>query len=139
VTKNSNSEKKYSIDELSESTGFSRRTIRFYIQEKILEPPAGRGRGGFYFDSHKAVLLKIKELQAKGFNLESINNIIKMHEKISEEPIIFNQEKFDRQIWVKYTVEDGIELSVRRDVEEKNIKKINEMINFFSFKQKGDK
>ncbi|MCK4823506.1 MerR family transcriptional regulator, partial [bacterium] len=29
-----------------------RRTIRYYIQEGLLEPPAGRGRGGFYYDSH---------------------------------------------------------------------------------------
>ena len=72
--------KKYTIDDLSELTGFSRRTIRFYIQENIIEPPAGRGRGGFYFDSHLSGLLKIKELQEKGLNLESIRKIINNRE-----------------------------------------------------------
>ncbi len=33
--------KKYTIDDLSELAGFSRRTIRFYVEEGIIGPPAG--------------------------------------------------------------------------------------------------
>jgi DNA-binding transcriptional MerR regulator len=55
-------EKLYTIKQLSELTGYSRRTIRYYIQQGLLEPPAGRGRGGFYNDSH---LLKLKEIRAQ--------------------------------------------------------------------------
>ena len=46
-----NKAKKYTIEELSNLTGFSRRTIRYYIQENIIKPPSGRGRGGFYYNS----------------------------------------------------------------------------------------
>ena len=63
---------KYTIDELSELTGFSRRTIRYYIHEGLLEPPAGRGRVGFYFDSHLGQLQLIKQLREKEMSLSSI-------------------------------------------------------------------
>ena len=113
--------KKYTIEELSELTGFSRRTIRFYIQENIIEPPAGRGRGGFYFDSHLAGLSKIKELQDKGLNLDSIRKILNRGNiHFYQEPNL--PEEKSRQIWIKYEISDGIELNVRRDIEVTNNK-----------------
>jgi len=42
---------RYTIDQLCERTGFTRRTIHFYVNEGLIDPPAGRGRGGFYNDS----------------------------------------------------------------------------------------
>jgi DNA-binding transcriptional MerR regulator len=123
--------KKYTIDDLSELTGFSRRTIRFYIQENIIEPPAGRGRGGFYFDSHLSGLLKIRQLQEKGLNLESIRRTINRNEdapgQLSGDGRL-EAEITSRQVWARYELAEGIELNIRRDVEAKNIKKIDEII-----------
>ena len=121
-------------------TGFSRRTIRFYIQENIIEAPAGRGRGGFYFDSHLSGLLKIRALQEKGLNLESIRKIVNSREGASE--CAFNDftldralcssdhvvGKLSRQAWARYELADGIELSVRKDIEAMDVKKIREII-----------
>jgi DNA-binding transcriptional MerR regulator len=144
--------KKYTIDDLSELTGFSRRTIRFYIQENIIEPPAGRGRGGFYFDSHLSGLLMIKQLQEKGLNLESIRKIINKQE--SKTGQVFNtfaanqatgsgilaDEIVSRQAWARYKLAEGMELNIRRDVETKNIRKINEIIKVLNLiiKETGD-
>ena len=61
---------KYTIDEISELSVFSRRTIRYYIQNKLIDPPSGRGRGGFYSDSHLSGLQKIRALQGEKVNLE---------------------------------------------------------------------
>lgn len=129
---NSNSPKKYIIEELSELTGFSRRTIRFYIQENIIEPPAGRGRGGFYFDSHLNALIKIKDLQNKGLNLESIRNILSGSSISLDHELVQPEDKTRRQVWVKYEISDGIELNIRRDIEEKNSKKISEIIKLLN-------
>jgi DNA-binding transcriptional MerR regulator len=65
-------ERRYTIQELSELTGFSIRTIRYYVHEGLIDPPAGRGRGGFYFDSQLNQLKQIKALQEKGMRLSSI-------------------------------------------------------------------
>jgi DNA-binding transcriptional MerR regulator len=114
------SEKQYTIDELSELTGFSRRTIRYYIQEGLLEPPAGRGRGGFYYDSHLEKLLHIKSLQGKGLSLATILKSLKTGE--AESP------SSSREVWIKYEVVPGFDINVRRELEQQESKKIIETI-----------
>jgi DNA-binding transcriptional MerR regulator len=114
------SEKQYTIEELSEQSGFTRRTIRYYIQEGLLEAPAGRGRGGFYNDSHLTKLRYIKSLQEKGLSLTAIME----YQAVAETP----SDTFSRQVWVKCQVIPGLELNVRRDLEQKESKKINEII-----------
>lgn len=126
------SSKKYTIEDLIELTGYSRRTIRFYIQEKIIEPPAGRGRGGFYFDSHLTALKKIKELQDKGLKLEAIKNMLNETSRDIYLSESIAQKKVNRQSWAKYEITDGIELNIRKDIEIKNNKKINEIIRILT-------
>ena len=69
-----NTEGRFTIEDLVGSTGLSRRTIRFYIERGLLSPPAGRGRGGFYNESHLARLLEIKKSREEGRSLESIKS-----------------------------------------------------------------
>jgi DNA-binding transcriptional MerR regulator len=99
---------KYTIQQLSELSGYSRRTIRYYIQEGIIEPPAGRGRGGFYYDSHLDRMLKMKELQRNGLNLAAIVQHLKQ--------IKSSDETTHKESWVKYSIIDGVELLVREDI-----------------------
>ena len=112
--------KQYNIDELSELTGYSRRTIRYYVQEGIIEPPAGRGRGGFYNDSHLNKLLYIKSLQGQGLNLAAITKLLHS-DKI-------NNIEYSRDVWIRHEIIPGLEISVSRDLEEKESKKIFEII-----------
>jgi len=113
-------EKYYTIKELCDLTGFTRRTIRYYIQEGLLDPPAGRGRGGFYFDSHVKRLLEIKALQSKGLKLAAIQELVRKGEKPEPLPL--------RELWVKYPIATGIEIHISRDLEKKEGRKIAEII-----------
>lgn len=113
-------EKRYTIEELCELTGLTRRTIRYYVQEGLIEAPAGRGRGGFYFDSHLDKLRLIKSFQEKGMNLSAISNYLKGGE--------VKKADYQRDLWVKYEIFPGLEINVRRDIEEKEGKKIFEII-----------
>ena len=110
----------HAIDQLSEKTGFPVRTIRYYIQEGLLDPPAGRGRGGFYYDNHLQRLLEIKALQDRGLRLAAIQEMLKM----GEAPLPAT----DREIWVKCPVVPGFEIHVSRELEEKKRRKISEII-----------
>lgn len=112
--------KRYTIEELSELTGFTRRTIRYYVQESLLEPPAGRGRGGFYYDTHLNKLLYIKSLQERGLSLAAIMELLKGGKTESV--------TYVRDIWVRYEVAPGLDISIRRDLEQKESKKIFEII-----------
>jgi len=112
--------KKYTIEDLCEITGYTRRTIRYYIQEGLIDPPAGRGRGGFYFDSHLKRLLEIKSLQDKGLKLAAILEVLKK----GKEPEL----SVFRELWIKYPIDQGIEIHISRDLEQKERKKIAEII-----------
>ena len=119
-----NKVKKYTIEEISILTGFSRRTIRYYIQENIIEPPSGRGRGGFYYNSHLSDLLKIRSLQEKGLNLSFIKDILKGTEQAVKE----DSQIYARDLRVRYKIVPGLEINISRSLEEKKSKKILEII-----------
>ena len=114
------SKKQYTIEELSELTGFSRRTIRYYIQEGLLEPPAGRGRGGFYYDSHLQKLRQIKSFQNRGLTLAAISELLQTEEF---EPAISS-----REIWIRYSIMPGLEINIKRELEQSKQKAISEII-----------
>ena len=121
----------YTIDQLGEKTGFSRRTIRYYVEIGLIDPPAGRGKGGFYNDSHLTTLLAVKRLQDKGLSLSAIMDYLKKGE-VSEDRASVDAPplSYSREVWVEYEIQPGMVLSVRRDIEEQENKKVSEIVRF---------
>jgi len=111
---------KYTIEELAERTGFTRRTIRYYIHEGLVDPPAGRGRGGFYYDSHLQRLLQVRTYQEQGIGLSAMVSLLR--NEPPEEPML------SREVIIRYEIVPGIELCVTRDMEVSQPKKIREII-----------
>lgn len=124
-------EKAYTIDDLCELTRFSRRTIRYYVQEGIIDPPAGRGRGGFYYDSQLQKLLQVKSLQDKGMSLIAIRKYL--NQETVAEP------RFSRNVWAEYEIMPGLEIRVRRDIEEQFQKRILDIFKIAQSIIKGDR
>ena len=60
------------IDQLSERTGVTVRTIRFYASRGLLPAPQLRGRTGLYGPDHVARLELVTELSGLGFTLSAI-------------------------------------------------------------------
>ncbi|MBI4332847.1 MAG: MerR family transcriptional regulator [Chloroflexi bacterium] len=112
--------RQYTIDQLSELTGYKRRTIRYYIQQGILQPPAGRGRGGFYYDSHLKQLRDIRAQQDKGLGLAEIIPLLKTDLSGETTPA--------RVIRARYEIVPGLEIDVSRTLEEQQGKKINRLL-----------
>jgi DNA-binding transcriptional MerR regulator len=65
-----------SIGELADAAGLTRRAIRFYVQQKLLPPPLGRGRGHHYDAGHLARLRRVIALQQAGHSLEAIRQVL---------------------------------------------------------------
>jgi DNA-binding transcriptional MerR regulator len=63
---------RYGIEELADLGGVTRRTVRYYVQEGLLPPPLGLGRGRHYGAQHLERLLKVKALQEQGMPLAAI-------------------------------------------------------------------
>jgi DNA-binding transcriptional MerR regulator len=123
----------YTIDELCRVTGYSRRTIRYYVSEGLLEPPAGRGRGGFYYDSHLKRLQQIRALQDKGLRISEI-------QKMSPEVQATVRPVAPRETWLRLPVCPGLEIHVRDDLEAARRKEIEALLRIGKtlFQQNGE-
>ena len=73
--------KRYKIGEISELSGLTLRTIRYYEEMGLLS--AGRTNGGqrFYSDQDLVYLKRIIELKSLGFTLEEISRIIRLKDE----------------------------------------------------------
>jgi DNA-binding transcriptional MerR regulator len=69
------------MEELSQLSGLSRRTIRYYIQIGLLEGPSGEGRGARYGRNHLDNLEKIRRLSEWGVSLEAVRNVLEMKDR----------------------------------------------------------
>ena len=68
-------EPRYSIGELAELGSVSRRTVHFYVQQGLIDPPEGRGRGSYYTDRHLEQLQRVLALQREGLPLRRIQGM----------------------------------------------------------------
>jgi DNA-binding transcriptional MerR regulator len=68
-------EKRITLDELCSLSGFSKRTIRYYIQIGLLEHPCGETRAAYYTGKHIEQLLQLKKWSDAGVSLERIREI----------------------------------------------------------------
>lgn len=66
----------WSIDELSAASGVPTRTIRDYRTLGVLPAPERRGRVGVYGDAHVERLALIGRLQARGYSLAGIRDLL---------------------------------------------------------------
>ena len=79
------------IDELARRTGMTVRNIRAHQSRGLVPPPEVRGRTGYYGAEHVGRVELIKELQADGFNLESIRKLLEGAGGSSSEVLDFSR------------------------------------------------
>ncbi|MGB5817246.1 MAG: MerR family transcriptional regulator, partial [Thermoanaerobaculia bacterium] len=106
-------DKRYTVGELAELGGVSRRTVRYYVQEGLIPTPLGVGRGAHYGPEHLEQLLRVKSMQERGLSLEEIR----------QEPLASGPAPRARQIarlvprsqWVRLELLPGVELHISGD------------------------
>jgi DNA-binding transcriptional MerR regulator len=104
----------YAIGELADLGGISRRTVRYYVQEGLLPPPRGLGRGNHYGREHLDRLLQLKALQEAGRSLDEIRQLLGQREAPASTPS--TAPPLARTAWRRIEVAPGVELHVRDDV-----------------------
>ena len=117
--------KKYSIGQLAELSGVSRRTVRFYIQSGLLKPPVGSGRGAHYTEEHLDALQKINTQKQNKLRLDKISEIITgQPDPVKDMPVPTS--------WVRLQVCPGVEVHVqggRYPVTPARIKKLQRFVH----------
>jgi DNA-binding transcriptional MerR regulator len=104
---------RYSIDELAELGGVSRRTVRYYIQEGLLPQPLGVGRGPHYAGEHLDALVKVKAMQEAGLTLDEIRRSMSGARAPAARPAA--APATSRSVWRRFALAPGVEVHVRGD------------------------
>lgn len=67
-------DKRYTAEQLATLGGVTLRTVRYYVQEELIDRPLARGPGAHFTDHHLRQLRRCKLLQDWGFDLETIRD-----------------------------------------------------------------
>ncbi len=97
----------YSIGELADLAGVSRRTVRYYIQRGLLPAPDGAGRGSRYTQRHLDALIEIRRLQESGIPLPEIAARLEGQPWPEPEPLPIAG---SLSVWTRIPLADGVEL-----------------------------
>ena len=102
---------RYSVGELAELGGVSRRTVRYYVQEGLIPTPLGVGRGAHYGPEHLERLLRVKAMQEGGMRLEEIRAALSARRGRAV-PLAATIAEVDRSRWTRLGLGPGLELHV---------------------------
>ncbi len=115
-----NQDVELTIGQLADRAGLSRRAVRFYVQQGLLAPPTGLGRGSFYDETHLTRLRRIVELQQLGHSLDAIRRIFesgdgggnKLAAPLEAPSVRPRRPTVTAQLWTRIGVGEGIELHI---------------------------
>jgi DNA-binding transcriptional MerR regulator len=105
----------YNADELADLGGVTRRTVRYYIQEGLIPPPLGVGRGRHYGRAHLERLLEVKAQQEAGLSLDEIR-ARRAAPSGGATPALHPPQSLPRSTWRRLLVAPGVELHVSHDI-----------------------
>jgi DNA-binding transcriptional MerR regulator len=109
---------RYGIEEMAALGGVTRRTVRYYVQEGLLQPPLGVGRGRHYGPEHLARLQAVKAFQEQGLSLDEIRRTLERGDGTPGHPTRAARRTagpasfVPRSAWVRLEVVPGVELHV---------------------------
>jgi len=73
---------RFTAADLARRSGLPLRTVRYYVQEGLVDPPSGRGRGAHFGESHLRQLARVRLLQSAGLDIPAIRKHADDLEKI---------------------------------------------------------
>lgn len=103
-------EQHYSIEELAALVELPRRTVRYYIQEGLVERPEGERRGAYYTRRHLEQLLTIRKWQQAGLSLERIRELVQEGAAPAVPPR--PRGRGTVEVWSHIVIDPGLELQV---------------------------
>src|SRR5437899_11177043 len=103
---------RYAIGDLADLGGVSRRTVRYYVQESLLPPPLGVGRGNHYGPEHLDQLLRVKAMQEAGRTLDEIRRALGGRSGRRGLFHAVDEDQLARTLWRRIVLAPGVELHV---------------------------
>jgi DNA-binding transcriptional MerR regulator len=107
------SNQRYSMADLERLTGFSSRTIRYYIQEGLIRAAHGRGPSATYDRDHLLRLLRIAELKTEVSALDQIRERLDAASTADLEAHFAVRSGPEEERWKRVRIHPRLELNVR--------------------------
>ena len=104
------SQKPYTIDEISALAELPRRTVRYYIQSSLIDRPSGVGKGAYYSQRHVEQLLLVRKWQLAGLSLDRIGELLRQQATGPLPPT--PRRPGSVEVWSHLVVADGVELTL---------------------------
>ena len=106
-----NTETHYSIDELASLVELPRRTVRYYVQQGLVDRPIGEKRAAYYTTRHLEQLLTIRKWQQAGLSLDRIREIL-LEPASGSMPPPRPRGAGTVEVWSHLVVSDGLEITL---------------------------
>jgi DNA-binding transcriptional MerR regulator len=103
---------RYAIGDLARLAGVTRRTVRYYVQEGLIPPPLGVGRGNHYGAEHLEQILRVKAMQEAGRTLDEIRRGPTGRGSKRRPAATAAPPALERSIWRRVSLAPGVELQV---------------------------
>jgi len=107
-----NDTEQFSLDELCTLADLPRRTVRYYIQQGLVDRPQGAKRGAYYTRVHLEQLLTIRKWQRAGLNLERIRELLSEPEGGEPLPPMRRRRPGDVSVRSHILLRPGVELVI---------------------------
>jgi DNA-binding transcriptional MerR regulator len=101
----------YSIDQLASLAELPRRTVRYYIQQGLVDHPIGEKRAAYYTTAHLDQLLTIRKWQNAGLSLDRIREIL-VEPASGSIPPPRPRGAGTVEVWSHLVVSDGLEITL---------------------------
>ena len=101
--------KKFNLDDLCTLSDTSKRTVRYYMQIGLVDPPIGSTKAAHYLNQHLDQLLTIRKLSEAGVSLERIREVLS-----GETPPLPPRQRQSGSVEVRshLFIADGVELEI---------------------------
>jgi len=97
----------HSLESLATLTGLTPRTVRYYIQQGLVDRPLGEKRGAYYVARHLEQLLQVRRWVDAGLSLE---RIAELRAGAPEDPTPRASKPGSVEVWSRLTLADGLEV-----------------------------
>jgi DNA-binding transcriptional MerR regulator len=97
----------YSLESLASLAGLTPRTVRYYIQQGLVDRPVGEKRGAYYVAQHLEQLLQVRRWVDAGLSLE---RIAELRAGALEDPAPKASKPGSVEVWSRLTLADGLEV-----------------------------
>lgn len=99
--------RRFSLDELATLAGLTPRTVRYYIQQGLVDRPEGEKRGAHYLARHLEQLLQVRRWVDAGLSLERIAELVA---GAPADPPPRAARPGSVEVWSRVTLADGLEV-----------------------------